>query len=89
LTLLAQNSIVATIDHDMHSQWRNTIKPLFSSASIRRLEPVMQASMANPLRRMEDAGKKGEALRIHYVLKACTSDIITKYAFGSSFHFLD
>ena len=49
----------------------------------------MQESMAKLLFRMEEAGKTGEILSMHYVLKACTSDIITKYAFGDSFHFLD
>lgn len=80
---------MATIDHDMHRKRRNAINGFFSSASIRRLEPIMQESMANLLRRMDEAGRKGEVLRMHYVLKACTSDIITKYAFGDSFHFLD
>ncbi|KAL2130930.1 hypothetical protein VTI74DRAFT_5755 [Chaetomium olivicolor] len=84
-----QNSIVATIEHDMHRKRRNTINGFFSSASIRRLEPIMQASMAKLLNRMHEAGKKGEVLQMHYVLKACTSDIITEYAFGQSFHFLE
>ncbi|KAI9664637.1 MAG: hypothetical protein M1821_006083 [Bathelium mastoideum] len=84
-----QNSIVATVDHDLHRRRRNTINAFFSSASIRRLEPIMQESMSKLLSRMEAAGKTGEILPMHYVLKACTSDIITKYAFGDSFHFLD
>ncbi|KAL9121201.1 MAG: hypothetical protein Q9187_002237 [Circinaria calcarea] len=45
--------------------------------------------MAKLLHRMEAAGKAGEILPMHYVLKACTSEVITKYAFGDSFHFLD
>ena len=49
----------------------------------------MKESMTNLLSRMEVAGKIGEILPIHYVLKACISDIITKFAFGNSFHFLD
>ncbi|KAI4116926.1 MAG: hypothetical protein LQ345_002744 [Seirophora villosa] len=49
----------------------------------------MKESMAKLLSRMEAAGESGGTLRMHYVLKACTSDIITKYAFGESFHFLD
>lgn len=84
-----QNSIVATVDHDVHRRRRNTINAFFSSASIRRLEPIMQESMKKLLLRMEEAGKKEEILPMHYVLKACTSDVITKYAFGDSFHFLD
>nr|POE79477.1 trichodiene oxygenase [Quercus suber] len=85
----AQNSIVATIDHDLHRQRRNTINGFFSSASIRRLEPIMKQSMSSLLRRLEEAGKEQEILPMHYVLKACTSDVITKFAFGDSFHFMD
>ncbi|KAJ2994637.1 hypothetical protein NUW58_g1501 [Xylaria curta] len=84
-----QNSIVATVDHDLHRMRRNTINAFFSSASIRRLEPIMQESMANLLKRMDEAGRKSAVLPMHYVIKACTSDVITKYAFGDSFHFLE
>ncbi|KAL8923200.1 MAG: hypothetical protein Q9208_004763 [Pyrenodesmia sp. 3 TL-2023] len=49
----------------------------------------MKESMAKLLSRMEAASESGDTLRMHHVLKACTSDIITKYAFGESFHFLD
>lgn len=49
----------------------------------------MRESMAKLLTRMEAAGKAGGILPIHYVLKACMSDVITKYAFVDSFHFLD
>ncbi|KAL8860957.1 MAG: hypothetical protein Q9178_002712 [Gyalolechia marmorata] len=49
----------------------------------------MKESMAKLLSRIEATGESSKTLRIHYILKACTSDIITKYAFGESFHFLD
>lgn len=38
---------------------------------------------------MNAAGESGEALPMHYVFRAFTSDLITEYAFGDSFHFLD
>lgn len=49
----------------------------------------MQGSMAKLLERLDEAGKDCKVLPLHYVLKACTSDVITKYAFGESFHFLE
>lgn len=49
----------------------------------------MQKNMARLLSRMESAGKANEVLPMHYVLKACTSDVITEYAFGGSFHFME
>jgi hypothetical protein len=49
----------------------------------------MQESMANLLIRLDKAGREKAVLPIHYVIKACTSDIITKWSFGDSFHFMD
>lgn len=73
----------------MHRKRRNAISSFFSIASIRRLEPIIQESMDKLMARIATAGETGEVLRMHFVLKACASDIITKYAFGDSFHFLD
>ncbi|KAL2863960.1 cytochrome P450 [Aspergillus lucknowensis] len=83
------NSLAGTVDHDLHRKRRNTINGFFSSASIRRLEPIMRQEMGRLLQRMEDAGKEEKVLRFHFVLKAAACDIITQYAFGQSFHFLD
>ncbi|EQB51421.1 hypothetical protein CGLO_09036 [Colletotrichum gloeosporioides Cg-14] len=82
-------SIVATIDHDMHRRRRNAISGFFSTASIRRLEPIIQEHLKKLLARMQDAGKASEVLPMHYVFRAFTSDLITEYAFGDSFHFLE
>ncbi|TGJ83495.1 hypothetical protein E0Z10_g5258 [Xylaria hypoxylon] len=84
-----QNSIVATVNHDLHRKRRNTINAFFSSASIRRLQPIMQENMANLLIRLDKAGREKAVLPMHYVIKACTSDVITKWTFGDSFHFMD
>ncbi|KAF1987060.1 cytochrome P450 [Aulographum hederae CBS 113979] len=83
------NSIVGTVDHDLHRRLRNTVNAFFSSASVRRLEPIMKDYMARLLVRLDTAGKNEEVVPMHFVLKACASDVITKYAFGDSFHFLD
>ncbi|RYP39080.1 hypothetical protein DL767_002343 [Monosporascus sp. MG133] len=85
----APNSMVATIDHDMHRRRRNAVNALFSTASIRRLEPIMKDHIAKMLLRIEEYGKTGEIVQLHHVFKACTSDVITMYAFGDSFRFLD
>ncbi|KAH7011077.1 cytochrome P450 [Ilyonectria destructans] len=82
-------SIVATIGHHMHRRRRNAISGFFSAASIRRLEPIIQSHLKKLLSRMDAAGESGETLPMHYVFRAFTSDLITEYAFGDSFHFLD
>lgn len=87
-TITAPNSLAGTVDHDLHRKRRATISGFFSTASIRRLEPIMKADMAKLLQRMREAAATQEVLNFHYVLKACACDIITAYAFGQSFDFL-
>ncbi|XWW97958.1 hypothetical protein V2A60_005954 [Cordyceps javanica] len=82
------NSLAGTADHDTHRLRRSTISGFFSTASIRRLEPIMKADMHKLLDRMHEAGTTGEVLKFHFVLKACACDIVTQYAFGTSFNFL-
>ena len=86
---LAPYSIVSTPDHDLHRQRRNTLSSFFSVASICRLEPIIKDHMAKMLLRMEQSGKSGEVLQMHYVFKACASDVIAMYSFDDSFHFMD
>ncbi|KAI8626385.1 cytochrome P450 [Xylariaceae sp. FL1651] len=83
------NSMVATIDHDMHRRRRNAVNAFFSTASIRRLEPIMKEHIDRMLARVADCGRAGDVVQLHYLFKACTSDVITMYAFGDSFRFLD
>ena len=87
---LAPNSIVATVDHDMHRMRRNSINGFFSNASIRRVEPIIKENLEKMLARWnEPSGKDGKVLQMHVIFKAYASDIITTYAFGDCFHFLD
>ncbi|KAJ8124653.1 hypothetical protein O1611_g8987 [Lasiodiplodia mahajangana] len=85
----APNSMVATVDHDMHRRRRNTVNAFFSTASIRRLEPIMKEHIDKMLILVSEYGKAGGPIQLHHLFKACTSDVITMYAFGDSFHFLD
>ena len=86
---LAPYSVVSTADHDMHRRRRNALNSFFSVASIRRLEPIMKEHMAKMLSRLELSGRSGEVVQMHHVFKACASDVITVYAFGESFKFMD
>ncbi|WDK14961.1 cytochrome P450 [Colletotrichum graminicola] len=67
----------------------NALNSFFSGASVRRLEPILQDHMERMLFRMQESGTQCEVVELHYIFKACASDIITLYAFGDSFHFLD
>jgi hypothetical protein len=85
----APYSIVSTPDHDLHRRRRNALNSFFSVASIRRLEPIMKKYMAKMITRMEQAGENGEIMSMHGVFKACASDVITEYAFGECFGFMN
>ncbi|KAH0383204.1 MFS general substrate transporter, partial [Aureobasidium melanogenum] len=80
-------SMVATISHDLHRRRRNAVNGFFSTASVRRIEPIMKDHMTKMFLRMEETA--GEVIQLHHLFKACTSDVITMYAFGDSFRFLD
>lgn len=87
---LAPNSIVATIEHHKHRLRRNSINNFFSIASIRRVEPSIKEKLERMLGRWQQgAGKDGKVLHMHTVFKAYASDVITTYAFGDCFHFLE
>ncbi|KAJ5811087.1 cytochrome P450 [Penicillium robsamsonii] len=89
------NSIIATVDHDLHRVRRNSINSFFSVASIGRLEPIIVEKTEALLERLKptsgssEEGRKGKILQMHHVFKAYASDVITTYAFGDSFHFMD
>ncbi|KAI0441396.1 cytochrome P450 [Xylaria telfairii] len=82
-------SIVSTPEHDLHRRRRNALNSFFSVGSIRRLEPIMKKYMATMISCMEEAGKTGEVLTMHSIFKACASDVITEYAFGECFGFMN
>ncbi|KAL8888077.1 MAG: hypothetical protein Q9192_006232, partial [Flavoplaca navasiana] len=84
------NSIVATIHHETHRMRRNSINGFFSNASIRRVEPIILEYLEKLLARWDEStGKDGKVLRMHDIFKAYASDLITSYAFGGCFHYLD
>lgn len=84
------SSMVTTVDHDTHRQRRAAVSGFFSTASIRQLEPIIKATMVKLLDRLEKSAESGSPpVYIHHVFKACTSDVITKYAFGDCFNFMD
>ena len=78
----------ATVTHDLHRTRRAALNPYFSKASIRRLDPVIQRTLENLLRRFSACAKTGDVLPLNTVYKAATSDIISDYTFGVSVDYL-
>jgi hypothetical protein len=87
----APYSIVSTPNHDLHRRRRNALNSFFSIASIRRLDVVMEQYVNKMLARMEATAKHASdpVLQFHHMFKACASDVITIYAFGECFGFME
>ena len=78
----------ATVAHDLHRTRRAALNPFFSKASIRRLDPVIQRTLENLLRRFSACAKTGDIMPLNTVYKAATSDVVSEYTFGVSVDYL-
>ncbi|MCJ1307894.1 hypothetical protein MMC25_001542 [Agyrium rufum] len=81
--LTLPNALTATISHNHHRKRRAVLNPYFSKASVRKLEPMVQDTLGELLKRMDAMADKG-AIPLQYAYKATTTDIITEYCFGST-----
>lgn len=83
------DSIFSTINHDQHRQRRNAVSSFFSPASVHRLESVLGENLAKLLERLDQHGRSGDVVQVHYAFKALASDLITFYSFDQSLNLLD
>ncbi|KAI1380866.1 cytochrome P450 [Hypoxylon crocopeplum] len=88
-TLQAAGSILATQDHDLHRKRRAVLNPFFSQQNVRRLEPVINDTLANLFYRMDGWAKVTTPVRMNVAFRAATKDIIQAYAFGEGDRCLD
>ncbi|KAI1473716.1 cytochrome P450 [Daldinia eschscholtzii] len=88
-TLQADGSILATRDHELHRRRRAVLNPFFSQQNVRRLEPIINDTLANLFYRMDGWAKAGEPVRMNVAFRAATKDIIQAYAFGEGDKCLD
>ncbi|KIW66116.1 hypothetical protein PV04_08320 [Phialophora macrospora] len=74
--LQAPGSMLATIDHDFHRKRRSVLNPYFSQQNVRRLEPVINDTLAALLHRMDGWAKTGTPIQMSVAFRAATKDII-------------
>ncbi|KAG8163184.1 hypothetical protein KVR01_007662 [Diaporthe batatas] len=77
------DSMVTTVDHDIHRRRRNAVSAFFSNKSIRSMEPVLQKYLAQFCRRLSEQ-RPDKPVELHNMFRALTNDFITTYAFGQS-----
>ena len=80
---------ISTVGHDLHRMRRGAMSRMFSKDSVRRLEPIMQQNLTKLFKRFQELKASGEAVNLLHVYSAFTNDLITEYAFGISYNWLD
>lgn len=86
---LCPDSILATIDHDLHRKRRAPLAPYFALSAIRRFDPVIRSKLEMLSRRFETYRQSGQPINLDAAFTALTTDIITQYSFGISYDFLE
>lgn len=69
----ADESALATIDHEHHRVRRAGVAPFFSTGSVRRLQPVIEGRVDALLERLREVGGRGETVDLMYPFSAYTN----------------
>lgn len=80
---------LGTTKHDLHRSRRGALNPFFSKQSVRRVNPILQRTLAKVLRNLSAAANTDEPMKMNLLYSATTSDIIYDYCFGQSANNLD
>lgn len=87
------NSVLSTIEHELHGKRRAALSPFFSKTSIRSLEGVIKAKVEKLCERLKSkinpANNQEAVVKMSTAFTALTTDVITEYAYGTSWGYLD
>lgn len=84
----APTSSFATASHNLHRLRRSALNPFFSKRSVYQTESLIKSKIEQLCRRFQSAMETNEIIRLDAAYMALTMDIITHYAFGSSYNYL-
>ena len=65
------------------------LNPYFSAQNVRRLEPIINQTLSDLLKRMDGWSRTEQPVELNLVFRAATTDIIRAYAFGDGQKCLD
>lgn len=86
----ADQSALATIDHDHHRLRRAALNPFFSSQEVRKLQPVIEERCDALLERLWQYSQTSfEPLDVMYPFSAFTCDVINEYSFSRCDHYIE
>ncbi|KAK3321170.1 cytochrome P450 [Cercophora scortea] len=80
------DSVFTTVDHDVHRMRRAALNPFFSTASVRRLQPVIEERLDRLLERFAEFQETGETMAVNMAYAAYTNDVAMQYAFARCEH---
>lgn len=83
------NSILSTIDHDLHRRRRNAYSTFFSKQSIRKYSSVIQSCVDKLCGRLDECKLLGKRVNLMHAMTAFTGDVVTAYSFPKSYGLLD
>lgn len=83
------SSTFSTVDHDQHRLRRGALSPLFSKATIQKLEPTVQGVVDKLVKRLQGLKGTGTTVNLIDAFAALTGDVIFQYAFAISYGFMD
>ncbi|KAK1783780.1 cytochrome P450 [Copromyces sp. CBS 386.78] len=84
----APGSVVSIVPHELHKLRRSAINHYFSTASVRKLQPVIEERVDALLARLREHGKtkKQTPIDMLHPFSALAYDIINEYAFAKAEH---
>ncbi|EKG13727.1 Cytochrome P450 [Macrophomina phaseolina MS6] len=78
-----------TVDHDHHRLRRGPFNRFFSKANVTRLEPMLRQQANKLCEKLEKYAGTGRVIDLSDPFGCMATDIISTYALGYSFNFLD
>ncbi|KAK5954220.1 hypothetical protein OHC33_004793 [Knufia fluminis] len=85
----APDSSFATVSHNLHRLRRSALNPFFSKRAIGNNEAQIKEKVEHLCRRLKECMDNDEIVRLDAAFMALTMDIITHFAFGDSYNYLD
>lgn len=83
------DSTLFTVPHELHKSRRAALAPFFSRSTITKLESVIRGKVEKLCERMQTFIESQEPLELALAYRCLTTDVVTEYALGESYHQLD
>ncbi|KAF7116903.1 hypothetical protein CNMCM5793_005533 [Aspergillus hiratsukae] len=79
----------ATVSHDRHRFRRSIVNSFFSKKSVTDLSPVIEDKVLKLMQRFQEAYERESVIRVDAAFAGLTADVITHYAYGKPWGFLE